>query len=51
MLFDVETVFLYPWALALGGWALLAVIEMVIFLGILAFGLVYAWRNGGLEWE
>ena len=50
VLFDVETVFLYPWAVAFLGLPLFALMEMAIFLGILAIGLVYAWRKGALEW-
>ena len=50
VLFDVETVFLYPWAVAYLGLPLFALAEMFIFLGILAVGLVYAWRKGALEW-
>ncbi|OGQ45290.1 MAG: NADH-quinone oxidoreductase subunit A [Deltaproteobacteria bacterium RIFCSPLOWO2_02_FULL_46_8] len=56
ILFDIETVFLYPWAslfkqfksAGLGGFIF---IEMVVFLGVLALGLVYVWRRGALEWE
>jgi NADH-quinone oxidoreductase subunit A len=51
ILFDVELVFLYPWAVAyrgLGAWGLT---EMVIFLGILMVGFFYAWDNGALEWQ
>jgi NADH:ubiquinone oxidoreductase subunit 3 (subunit A) len=51
VLFDVETVFLYPWALAFRAIGLLAVFEMVIFVAIVAVGLVYAWRTGALEWQ
>ncbi len=50
LIFDVETVFLYPWAVALGVLPIYAVIEGVLFLGILFAGLVYAWRKGALEW-
>jgi NADH:ubiquinone oxidoreductase subunit 3 (subunit A) len=50
VLFDVETVFLYPWAVAYNKLGLFALMEMFIFLGILAMGLVYAWRKGALEW-
>lgn len=50
VLFDVETVFLYPWAVAYLGLPLFALAEMFVFLGILAVGLVYAWRKGALEW-
>lgn len=50
VVFDVETVFLYPWAVSYGGLGLFALVEMVIFLVILAFGLVYAWAKGVLRW-
>jgi NADH-quinone oxidoreductase subunit A len=50
VIFDVESVFLFPWARVFEslGWA--AVIEMAIFIGILAAGLLYAWRKGVLRW-
>lgn len=51
VLFAVETAYLYPWAIRYKFWGLFAVVEMVIFLGILTLGLVYAWRKGALEWE
>ncbi len=51
ILFDVEAVFLFPWAVAYGGLGLFALIEMVLFLGILVLALVYAWGKGGLEWD
>lgn len=50
LLFDVEAVFLYPWALSLNQLPLYAVLEGVLFIGILVAGLVYAWRKGMLEW-
>lgn len=50
VLFDVETVFLYPWAVAYQSLPLLALFEMIIFRLILGIGLVYAWRKGALEW-
>ncbi len=50
VVFDIETVFLYPWAVAYGGLGLFALVEMVIFLAILGFGLVYAWAKGVLRW-
>ena len=54
IIFDIEIIFLYPWAvvfkdfLSMGSFIFF---EMVIFLFILAFGFVYAWRNGVLDWE
>lgn len=50
LVFDVETVFLFPWALSLKQLPLFAVLEGVLFIGILVVGLVYAWRKGLLEW-
>ena len=50
LIFDVEVVFLYPWAVAFDKLPLFAVIEGVIFILILVGGLFYAWRKGALEW-
>ena len=51
VIFDVEAVFLFPWAAVLKTVGNAAFIEMLIFLAILLFGLVYAWKKGELEWE
>jgi NADH-quinone oxidoreductase subunit A len=50
LIFDVETVFLYPWAAAFGNLPLFAVVEGLLFVLILIAGLVYAWRKGALQW-
>ncbi|HEY3343619.1 MAG TPA: NADH-quinone oxidoreductase subunit A [Anaerolineaceae bacterium] len=50
LIFDVETVFLFPWAVALKQVPLFAVLEGILFIAILVGGLVYAWRKGALEW-
>ena len=50
LVFDVETVFLFPWAVRLGQLGLFAVLEGIIFILILVAGLVYTWRKGMLEW-
>ena len=50
VIFDVEVVFLFPWAISLNKLGLFAVVEGIIFIGILVVGLVYAWRKGMLEW-
>jgi len=50
LIFDVETVFLYPWAVTFDQLPLFAVLEGVLFIIILVVGLVYAWRKGALEW-
>lgn len=51
VIFDVETVFLYPWAVAFNRLGLLAFVEALIFITILVVGLAYAWRKGALEWS
>lgn len=51
VVFDVEAVFLFPWALAFKSVGAYAVAEMIIFVAILGVGLAYAWRRGALEWE
>ena len=50
VIFDIETVFLYPWAVAYGRLGLFALVEMIVFLGVLAIGLAYAWAKGVLRW-
>lgn len=50
LIFDVETVFLFPWAVAFDFLPFFAVMEGVIFVLILVAGLLYAWRKGALEW-
>ncbi|MBI2171992.1 MAG: NADH-quinone oxidoreductase subunit A [Chloroflexi bacterium] len=51
VVFDVETVFLYPWAIRFQHLGLFAFVEMLIFVLILLIGLAYAWRKRALEWE
>jgi NADH:ubiquinone oxidoreductase subunit 3 (subunit A) len=51
VIFDIETIFLYPWAVAFKSVGLFAFFEMCIFIGILAVGLWYAWKKGALEWK
>lgn len=51
VIFDVETVFLYPWAVAYGKLGLFALVEMFIFVLLLVVGLIYAWRKRALEWK
>lgn len=50
LVFDVETVLLYPFAVAYNKVAIFAVVEAVFFVLVLAAGLIYAWRRGALEW-
>lgn len=51
ILFDIEIIFLLPWAVVLRELALFGLIEMFVFVAILLVGLVYAWKTGALEWE
>ena len=51
LVFDIETVFLYPWAVRFGALGLFALLEMFLFLGILGLGLWYAWKKGALSWK
>ena len=51
VIFDIEVIFIYPWAVAYNQMGLFALVEMFIFLAILALGLVYAWKKKVLEWK
>lgn len=51
VIFDVETVFLYPWAVAYDELGLFALIEMLFFVLILLLGLIYAWKKKVLKWN
>ena len=51
IVFDVEVVFLYPWAVLFRDLGWFGFNAMALFLGVLAFGLLYEWRKGALEWE
>jgi NADH-quinone oxidoreductase subunit A len=51
VVFDVETVFLYPWALVFRRMEFAAIAEMFVFMAILLLGLGYAWKKGALEWK
>jgi len=50
VMFDVEAVFIFPWAVRLKELGTFGLVEMVVFIVILALGLVYAWRKGVLRW-
>jgi NADH-quinone oxidoreductase subunit A len=50
VMFDVEAVFIFPWAVGLEGLGTFALVEMVIFIVVLTLALVYAWRKGVLRW-
>lgn len=51
VVFDVEAVFLYPWAVSYDNLGLLGFVEMMIFIFILLVGYAYAWKKGALNWE
>ena len=51
LMFDVETVFLYPWAVVVKEFGAMALASIGFFLLVLVFGLAYAWRKGALEWK
>jgi NADH-quinone oxidoreductase subunit A len=51
LVFDIEIVFLYPWAVVTRRLGLFGFIEMIIFVFILFIGYVYIWKKGALEWE
>src|SRR5207244_7038168 len=50
VMFDVEAVFIFPWAVRLDAMAVFGLVEMAIFIVVLALGLLYAWRKGVLRW-
>lgn len=50
LIFDVESIFLFPWAMSLRETGVLGLIEVFIFIFILLLGLFYAWKKGALEW-
>ena len=51
IIFDIEVVFMYPWAVALGELKLFGFIEMLVFIIVLGVAYVYIWGRGGLEWD
>lgn len=51
LMFDVETLFLYPWAVVVKEFGAKALVSIGFFLLVLVFGLAYAWRKGALEWK
>ncbi|MFM7068136.1 MAG: NADH-quinone oxidoreductase subunit A [Actinomycetes bacterium] len=50
VMFDVEAVFIFPWATRVETYGVFGLVEMLIFIGVLLLGLVYAWRKGVLRW-
>ena len=51
LMFDVETMFLYPWAVVVKQFGTMAIFSIGLFMLVLVFGLAYAWRKGALEWK
>ncbi len=51
IVFDIEVVFMYPWASIFRELGLFGLIEMLVFVAILALGFVYVWRKGALQWR
>jgi NADH-quinone oxidoreductase subunit A len=51
VIFDIEVIFIIPWAVRFRSLGLLGLIEMLVFIGILLVGLWYAWKKGALEWD
>lgn len=51
LMFDVETVFLFPWAVRMRELGVNGLLSIAVFFGILVLGLVYAWKKGALEWK
>ena len=51
LLFDIEVVFLYPWAVVFKQFKVFALVSMAIFIGILLVAYIYIWKKGALEWE
>jgi NADH-quinone oxidoreductase subunit A len=51
VIFEVETVFMFPWAVMLGRLKLFGLVEMLVFLFILIVGYFYVWKKGALEWQ
>ena len=51
IVFDIEVVFLYPWAVAYRELGVLGFVEMALFVAVLTLGLMFVWRKGALEWD
>lgn len=51
VIFDIEIIFLYPWAVAFKDIGVIGLVEMMIFIGLFVLAYVYAWRKGALEWD
>jgi NADH-quinone oxidoreductase subunit A len=51
VIFDIEVIFLYPWAVVFTKIGMVGLVEMLIFIGLFVVAYVYAWRKGALEWD
>jgi NADH-quinone oxidoreductase subunit A len=51
VIFDIEIIFLYPWAVAFDKIGIIGMVEMVIFIALFVVGYAYAWKKGALEWD
>jgi NADH-quinone oxidoreductase subunit A len=51
VIFDIEIIFLYPWAVVFDQIGLIGLLEMLVFIGLFLLAYVYAWRKGALEWD
>ena len=51
IIFDIEAVFLYPWAVVFKDLKIFGLVEMAVFIAILFVGFIYVWKKGALEWE
>jgi NADH-quinone oxidoreductase subunit A len=51
IIFDIETIFLYPWAVTFRQLGVFGLVEMALFIGLVCIAYAYVWRKGGLEWE
>lgn len=51
VIFDIEIIFLYPWAVSFAKIGLVGLIEMLIFIGLFVVAYIYAWKKGALEWD
>ena len=51
IVFDIETVFLIPWAIAFNQLGVFALVQVLLFVGAILVAYAYVWRRGGLEWD
>jgi NADH-quinone oxidoreductase subunit A len=51
IIFDIETIFLFPWAVAFRSLGMFGLVEMIVFIGLVFVAYLYVWQKGGLEWQ